>query len=93
MVLYPTFDFVFLFDHSQGHARKQDHALSAQQMSKSYGGAAQPKMRDTVIIGNNGYLGTYLPQLGVGDTQSMVFTASDAGPEGFEVKPAILAQY
>ena len=80
MVLYPTFNFVFLFNHSQGHARKQDYALSAQQMSKSYGGA-QPKMRDTVIsIGKEGYLGPHLPQLSVGDTQSMVFTASYAGP-------------
>ncbi|KAI2489045.1 hypothetical protein MHU86_25554 [Fragilaria crotonensis] len=28
-VLYPEFDLVFLFDHSQGHARKRDQALSA----------------------------------------------------------------
>ncbi|KAI2496123.1 hypothetical protein MHU86_18400 [Fragilaria crotonensis] len=28
-VLYPDFDFVFLFDHSQGHGKKRDGALSA----------------------------------------------------------------
>ena len=92
MVLYPTFDFVFLFDHSQGHARKRDHALSAQQMSKSYGGA-QPKMRDTVIMGDDGYLGPHLPQLAVGDTQSMVFTASDAGPWYLSPEQQALQRY
>lgn len=33
-VLYPNFDLVFLFDHSQGHARKRDGALNALNMSK-----------------------------------------------------------
>jgi hypothetical protein len=33
MVLYPEFEFVFLFDNSQGHARKRHGALSALQMS------------------------------------------------------------
>ena len=45
-VLYPNYDLVFMFDHSQGHACQRKHALSAQQMSKSYGGGAQPRMRD-----------------------------------------------
>jgi hypothetical protein len=78
-VLYPTFDFVFMFDHSQGHARKREHALSAHQMSKSYGGA-QARMRDTTILAEEGFLGPHLPVLGVADTQSMVFRADDAGP-------------
>jgi hypothetical protein len=52
-VLNPKFDLVFLFDHSQGHARKRDHALSAQNMSKSYEGA-QPVMRDTTIMAEEG---------------------------------------
>jgi hypothetical protein len=33
-VLYPQYEFVFLFDHSQGHARKRNGALDAKQMSK-----------------------------------------------------------
>lgn len=55
-VLYPEFDLVVLFDHSQGHARKRNQALSAQHMSKSYGGA-QPLIRDTTIMAEEGYLG------------------------------------
>ena len=78
-VLYPEFDLVFLFDHSQGHARKRDHALSAQHMSKYYGGA-QPVMRDTTIIAEEGYLGPHVPELCVADIQSMTFAAEDQGP-------------
>ncbi|KAI2509731.1 hypothetical protein MHU86_4713 [Fragilaria crotonensis] len=78
-VLYPEFDLVFLFDHSQGHARKRDQALSAQHMSKSYGGA-QPLMRDTTIMAEEGYLGPHLPELRVADIQSMTFAAKDKGP-------------
>jgi hypothetical protein len=60
-VLYPNFDFVFMFDHSQGHARKREQALSAQQMSKSYHGGAQPRMRDTTILAEEGFsVHTYL---------------------------------
>jgi hypothetical protein len=78
-VLFPEFDLVFLFDHSQGHARRRDNALSAQHMSKSYGGA-QPVMRETIIMAEEGFLGPHLPELHVADTQSMVFTAGDTGP-------------
>ena len=78
-VLYPEYDFVFLFDHSQGHARKRNGALSAMHMSRTFGGA-QPIMRDTVIIQADGYLGTHSPKLNVGDTQSLVFKPDDIGP-------------
>jgi hypothetical protein len=40
-VLYPEFNFLFLFDHSQGHGQKRDGALSTMLMSKSFGGAQQ----------------------------------------------------
>ena len=72
-VLYPDFEFVFLFNHSQGHARKQSGALSALNMSKGYGGA-QGIMRDT------GYLGPYAPALKVGNIQSLIFKETDSGP-------------
>ncbi len=78
-VLYPEFDFVFLFNHSQGHGRKRDGALSAMHISRTYGGA-QPIMRDSIIIQTEGFLGPYLPKLKCGDTQSMVFKPEDIGP-------------
>ncbi len=78
-VLYPSFDLVFLFDHSQGHARKRDGALNALNMSKNYRGSKE-QMRDTVIMSEEGYLGTHSPILGVGDIQSMVFKTDDRGP-------------
>ncbi|KAI2509788.1 hypothetical protein MHU86_4641 [Fragilaria crotonensis] len=78
-VLYPSFDLVFMFDHSQGHARKREHSLSAQHMSKSYGGT-QARMRDTIILANEGFLGPNVPLLGVADTQCLIFKASDSGP-------------
>ena len=78
-VLYPEFDVVFLFDHSQGHARKRPGALNAFQMSKTYGGA-QAVMRDSTIMSREGYLGVHLPRLNVGDTQSFTFKTNDCGP-------------
>jgi hypothetical protein len=78
-VLYPEFEFIFLFDHSQGHARKQNGALNALHMSKNYGGA-QPVMRDTTIMSDTGYLGPHSPALKVGDTQSLIFKDEDSGP-------------
>ena len=52
-VLYPEYDFVFLFDHSQGHARKRNGALSVVNRSRNCGGA-QPVMRDTLIAKEDG---------------------------------------
>ena len=52
-VLYPEYDFVFLFDRSQGHACKRNGALSVVNMSRNYGGA-QPVMRDTWIAKEDG---------------------------------------
>ena len=78
-VLYPNFDVVFLFDHSQGHARKRNGALNSLHMSKRLGGT-QAIIRDTTILQQEGFLGSYSPQLKVGDTQSFTFTADDDGP-------------
>jgi hypothetical protein len=62
-VLYPENDLLFLFDHSQGHARKRNGVLSAIHMSRTYGGA-QPIMRDTKkILQSEGYLGAHSPKL------------------------------
>ena len=79
-VLYPDYDIVFLFDHSQGHARKRNGALNATQMSRSYGGA-QAIIRDTTILDADGFLGPHLPcSLNIGDIQSFVFKPDDSGP-------------
>jgi hypothetical protein len=79
VVLYPAFDFVILFGHSQGHDRQREGALVAIRMSKEYGGA-QPHMRDTKIELTKGFLGPFSPRLSVGDCQSMVFKEGDDGP-------------
>jgi len=57
-VVYPHFDFSFLFDHSQGHAKKLLNGLDAYSMNKGYGGA-QPQMRESMIKENDGYLGIH----------------------------------
>ncbi|KAG7357055.1 hypothetical protein IV203_001743 [Nitzschia inconspicua] len=40
-VLYPNHEFVFLFDHSQGHSRKRKGALDVNSMNVSFGGQTQ----------------------------------------------------
>jgi hypothetical protein len=44
------------------------------------GGGKQTRMHDTVIQCEQGYLGPFVRQLKVGDTQSMVWLDGDAGP-------------
>ena len=78
-VLYPEFELVFLFDHSQGHACRRNGVLNAMHMSRTFGGA-QASMRETTITQEKGFLGHHSPRLKVGDTQSFTFTAEDGGP-------------
>jgi hypothetical protein len=78
-VLFPQFDFEFLFDHSQGHAKKLMGGLDAYSMKRGYGGA-QPMMRKSKIKEHYGYLGSNARILDVGDTQSFVFTSDNNGP-------------
>ena len=75
-ILNPELDLVFLFDHNQGHARKKDGALDANNMSCSFGGV-QSKMRRTIIV--DGCIGPYDRKLNVGDSQSIVLE-----PDGFQ---------
>jgi hypothetical protein len=79
MVLFPQYDYLFMFDHSCGHDKQREDGLNVQRMSKLYGGK-QPKMRDTVITHEKGFLGPFTKTLRVGDTQSLVFKAADSGP-------------
>lgn len=80
-VLYPEYDFVFLFDHSCGHDRQREDGLNVNKLGKSFGGA-HPKLRDSKMVQADGYLGSYehSKKLKVGETQSMVFKATDEGP-------------
>jgi hypothetical protein len=79
-VIYPHFDFTFLFDHSQGHSKKLANGLETYSMNKGYGGA-QPRMRESIIKEKDGYLGMHLSTVSVGDTQSpFIFQPGDNGP-------------
>ena len=74
------YDYLFLFDHSNGHDRVRPDALSASAIRKGYGGSQQ-KMRLSVIKDNT-YLGPFdhPSKLKVGNTQTMVFDLSHSGP-------------
>jgi hypothetical protein len=80
-ILYPTFDFVFLFDHSNGHDRMQPNGLNLRKVRKNYGGR-QPKMRESKNVDRSCF-GPYHTKhfnLQPNGTQSMVFNPSDSGP-------------
>jgi len=76
-IMYPRYEFIFLFDHSQGHVKKQTGALQATCISLCFGGK-QPIMHDSEIV--EGCLGTFKPKLKVGDVQKMFFQDTDEGP-------------
>ena len=79
-VMHPTFDFVFLFDHSSGHSKERPDGLNQHRMNRSFGGKAVPRMRSTEIIQEEGFLGPLDRTVEPGDTQSLVFSPSDTGP-------------
>ena len=77
-VLYPSFDIVLLFDHSNGHDRMQPDGLSVSKIGIKYGGK-QPHMRNSKLTDPH-LFGPYHTKdfkLQPGDTQSMSFS-SDA---------------
>ncbi|KAI2496293.1 hypothetical protein MHU86_18205 [Fragilaria crotonensis] len=78
-VIFPQFDFALLFDHSQGHAKKLANGLDAYSMNRGFGGV-QPRMRESIIKAEDGYLGMNERTVNVGDTQSFVFRPGNAGP-------------
>ena len=78
--LYPEYDYVFLFDHSNGHDRLQPNGLSINKIRKNFGGK-QSKMRKSKLTEKE--FGPYhLPsyQLQPGMTQHMNFEPGDPGP-------------
>ena len=75
-----TYDYMFLFDHSNGHDRLSPDALSPTLIRKEFGGK-QPFMRSS-IIKDPSYLGPFQHNniLKVGDIQTMKFAEDDTGP-------------
>ena len=82
IVLYPQYDYLLMFDHSNGHDRMQPDGLNANNINKLYGGK-QPKMHDRLLT-NDVILGSYKNHTGIlktGEMQQLVRTNADAiGP-------------
>ena len=78
---YPDFDFIFLFDHSNGHDRFQPDGLNMKKVSSKYGGK-QPVMRSSLLSSKDFFGPYHTPSypLQVGYTQLMQFTENDPGP-------------
>ena len=78
---YPEFDFIFLFDHSNGHDRLQPDGLSLNKISVKYGGK-QPLMRKSQLTSPDlfGPFHNCTYPLQLGDYQSMQFSTNDLGP-------------
>ena len=74
-IIFPDFDFIFLFDQSSGHKKYREDSLNIKNINVSYGGK-NTRMRDTVIK----EVGPYPAMLKVGETQKMCFTEEDEGP-------------
>jgi hypothetical protein len=77
--LYPTINFIFLFDHSSGHTKKRIGGLDASTMNNGFG-EAQPSMRGTIIEAEDGCFGPFPLILNVGNTQHFYFQEGDDGP-------------
>ena len=84
MVLYPSFDFAFLFDNSSGHGRKQKDGLNEKTMNKDWGGVV-PKMHETIVECIGPY--PHPHRLQPGSKQSMVYTDADPGPFAYKGVP------
>ena len=74
-VIFPSFEFVFLFDQSSGHIKKRNDGLVASRLNVSYGGGS-PSMHDTIVED----FGAFPSILSLGDTQQLSFQESDIGP-------------
>jgi len=58
-VIAPEHEYVFLFDHSSGHAKKRANGLDVKNMNVDWGGSAGMDMRTTNIEERDGYIGPY----------------------------------
>jgi hypothetical protein len=73
-VVFPSYDFLLLFDQSSGHRKKRENGLNANNMNREHSGKV-PDMRQTVIDAD--CLGVHKPSLQVGVTQELVFPTSE----------------
>jgi hypothetical protein len=58
--MHPSHDFVFLFDHSAGHAKQRPDGLNQHRMRNRAFGGKTALMQSTVIMQEEGYLGPFL---------------------------------
>ena len=74
------YNYLFIFDHSNGHDCMASDALSVLSICKNDGGS-QPFMK-SLVIKDTSFLGPFQhdQKLQVGDTQKMHFTNTDHGP-------------
>ena len=78
--LYPQFEYVFLFDHSNGHDRMKPNGLNINKIRICHGGK-QPCMRNSTLSQNKfGPFHNNQYTLQPGMSQSMQFSATDVGP-------------
>jgi hypothetical protein len=80
-LLSPHFDYLFLFDHSNGHDMLRPDGLSITKIRKGFGGSQTGVMRDS-LIKDHTYLGSHehRTKLNVNGTQCMNYSVLDAGP-------------
>ena len=78
---FPEYDFLFLFNHSNGHDRLQPDRLNIDKISVRYGGK-QPLMRRSQLTSPElfGSFHDHTYPLQLGDYQSMQFSGCDLSP-------------
>jgi hypothetical protein len=54
-VMHRAYDFVFLLDHSAGHAKQRPDGLNQHRMNRSFGGKAAP-LRSALFFANRDIL-------------------------------------
>ena len=91
---FPEFDFVFLFDHSNGHDRLQPIGLNLNKISIRFGGK-QPIMRESKLNDDELFGPYHSPSdpLQPGMTQSMQFQSTDIGPCYLSIDERVKQQY
>ena len=92
--MYPDFDFVFFFDHSNGHDRMRPNGLNLNKVNVKHGGG-QPIMRNSEPLENK-HFGPYHTsnyKLQPGSIQSMQFEQGDEGPCYMDDSERLLRMY
>lgn len=73
--------FTFLFDHSQEHANKLTNVLNGKYSTMIHGfGGVQPKMCESIIKADDGYLGMNKRTINAGDSHLFVLQPGNVVP-------------